>query len=59
MPGGLERFQKAEPLHFIPFRCFRRLPLLETPRARETAEAVLEPPRARQPGGRRPLVRQS
>jgi len=42
MPSGLKRFQKAESLHFIPFVCFHRLPLLEAPGARETVEAVLE-----------------
>jgi len=47
MPSGLKRFQKAESLHFITFSCFRRLPLLETPGARETVEAVLEQTRAR------------
>ena len=40
MPSGLKRFQKAEALHFITFSCFHRLPLLETPGARETVEAV-------------------
>ncbi len=39
MPSGLKRFQRAESLHFITFRCFDRLPLLETPGARETTEA--------------------
>jgi putative transposase len=47
MPSGLKRFQKAESLHFITFSCFHRLPLLETPGARETVEAVLEQTRAR------------
>ena len=47
MPSGLKRFQKAEALHFITFSCFHRLPLLETPGARETVEAVLERTRAR------------
>jgi putative transposase len=47
MPSGLTRFQRAESLHFITFSCFRRLPLLETPGARETVEAVLEQTRAR------------
>jgi putative transposase len=43
----LRRFQEAESLHFITFSCFHRLPLLETPGARETIEAVLEQTRAR------------
>ena len=47
MPSGLKRFQKAESLHFIPFSCFHRLPLLEAPGARDTVEAVLEAARAR------------
>lgn len=47
MPSGLKRFQKAESLHFVTFSCFHRLPLLETPGARETVEAVLEQMRAR------------
>jgi hypothetical protein len=29
MPSGLNRFQKAESLHFITFSCFHRFPLLE------------------------------
>ena len=47
MPSGLKRFQQAESLHFITFSCFHRLPLLETPGARETVEAVLEQTLAR------------
>ncbi len=47
MPRGLKRFQKAESLHFLTFRCFHRLPLLETAGAPETIEAVLEQTRAR------------
>jgi putative transposase len=47
MPSGLKRFQQAESLHFIPFSCFHRLPLLEAPGARETVETVLEQTRAR------------
>jgi len=47
MPSGLKRFQKAEALHFITFSCFHRLPLLETPRIKETFEVVLEQLRAR------------
>jgi putative transposase len=47
MPSGLKRFQKAESLHFITFSCFHRLPLLQTPGARETVESVLEQTRAR------------
>jgi putative transposase len=47
MPSGLKRFQKAEALHFVAFRCFHRLPLFETPGARETVEAVPQATRAR------------
>jgi putative transposase len=47
MPSGLKRFQEAKSLHFVTFSCFRRLPLLEAPAARETVEAVLEQARAR------------
>lgn len=47
MPSGLKRFQKAESLHFITFSCYRRLPLLQSPAAREMVEAVLEQTRAR------------
>jgi putative transposase len=47
MPSGLKRFQKAASLHFITFSCFHRLPLLDTPGALETVEAVLEQARAR------------
>jgi putative transposase len=47
VPSGLKRFQKAKSLHFIAFSCFHRFPLLETPGARETVEAVLEQTRAR------------
>jgi putative transposase len=47
MPYGLKRFQKAETLHFITFSCFRRLPFLEEPGPRNTAEAILEQIRAR------------
>ncbi len=47
MPYGLKRFQKAEALHFITFSCFQRLPLLESPGAKDTVEAVLEQIRER------------
>jgi len=47
MPSGLERFQRAESLHFITFSCFHRRAFLEAPGARETLEAVLEQVRAR------------
>jgi REP-associated tyrosine transposase len=47
MTYGLERFQKAEALHFITFSCFHRLPLLGAPQAKDIFEAVLEQTRAR------------
>ena len=47
MPSHLKRFQKAESLHFITFSCYHRLPLLESPSAKETFESVLEVTRAR------------
>jgi putative transposase len=47
MPYGLNRFQKAEALHFITFSCFHRLPFLQTPQPKDTIEAVLEQTRAR------------
>ena len=47
MPSGLNRFQKAESLHFLTFSCFHRLPLLQAPGVKESVEAVLEQTRAR------------
>ena len=47
MPSGLKRFQQAEALHFITFRCFHRLRVLEAPEARERFEIVLKQTRAR------------
>ncbi len=47
MPHGLKRFQNAESLHFIPFSCFHRLPLLQSAEAKEAFETVLEQVRAR------------
>ncbi len=34
MPAGLKRYYGKGDLHFITFRCYRRLPLLKTTRAR-------------------------
>ncbi len=42
MPTGLKRYQQTGDLHFITFSCYRRLPLLGTPAARNTFEEVLE-----------------
>jgi len=47
MPTGLKRYQTAHSLHFITFSCYRRLPLLEAPAAKETVEVLLEQVRAR------------
>jgi REP-associated tyrosine transposase len=35
MPAGLKRIYSKGHLHFITFRCYRRLPLLKTVRARD------------------------
>ena len=42
MPSGLKRYQQTGDFHFITFSCYRRLPLLETPRAKGTFEQTLE-----------------
>ena len=42
MPSGLKRYQQTGDFHFITFSCYRRLPLLETPRAKGTFEETLE-----------------
>jgi putative transposase len=42
MPWGLTRFQKSRQLHFITFRCYRRLPYLESDRAKRLFERALE-----------------
>ena len=34
MPAGLQRYHGRGHLHFLTFRCYRRLPLLKTVRAR-------------------------
>ena len=35
MPQGLKRYYGKQDLHFLTFRCYRRLPLLGTQRARD------------------------
>jgi putative transposase len=35
MPAGLKRYYGKGHLHFITFSCYRRLPLLKSPRARD------------------------
>jgi putative transposase len=42
MPWDLKRFQEARCLHFVTFSCYRRAPLLFTPRARDIFEQTLE-----------------
>ena len=42
MPWGLKRFQQARCVHFLIFSCYRRAPLLGTPRSRDIFEQTLE-----------------
>jgi putative transposase len=42
MPWGLYRFQQSHCFHFITFSCYRRQPLLDTPRAMHVFERSLE-----------------
>jgi putative transposase len=42
MPWGLKRYREARCLHFLTFSCYRRAPLLTTPRARDIFEQTLE-----------------
>lgn len=42
MPWGLKRFQEAGCLHFLTFSCYRREPLLASPRARDVFEQTLD-----------------
>ena len=42
MPTGLKRYQHNGDLHFVTFSCYRRLPYLNTPSAREIFEETLE-----------------
>jgi putative transposase len=42
MPWGLKRYHGTRDLHFITFSCYRRQPLLNSPRAKRTFELVLE-----------------
>jgi len=35
MPAGLRRYYGKGDLHFITFRCYRRLPLLKSARGRD------------------------
>jgi putative transposase len=47
MPSGLHRYQQGGGLHFITFSCYRRLPHLDTPSARNLFENALETARKR------------
>jgi putative transposase len=42
MPSGLRRYQQSRGLHFLTFSCYRRQPLLASPRARDLFELALE-----------------
>ena len=42
MPAGLRRFYGKGDVHFVTFSCFRRLPLLESPRMRDLFVKELE-----------------
>jgi putative transposase len=42
MPAGLHRTYGAHHLHFITNSCYRRLPLLDSPRARDRLLSILE-----------------
>jgi len=42
MPWGLKRYYGAGDLHFITFSCYRRIPLLHSPRRRDLFLKVLE-----------------
>src|SRR5438093_2582548 len=42
MPWGLKRFQQARCVHFLTISCYRRAPLLGTPRSRDIFEQTLE-----------------
>ena len=47
MPLGLHRFYGADHLHFITCSCYRRLPLLASPRTRDCFLTILEQTRQR------------
>lgn len=47
MPHGLKRFRQVESLHFLTFSCYRRLPLLQAPEAKDIVQIALERLRAR------------
>ncbi|HVP55499.1 MAG TPA: transposase, partial [Candidatus Eisenbacteria bacterium] len=47
MPSGLTRQQQTGSLHFLTFSCYRRQPLLASPRSRDLLELALEQSRIR------------
>jgi putative transposase len=47
MPWGLKRYYGSGDLHFITFSCYRRQPLLGSPRRRDLFLKVLEQVRRR------------
>jgi REP-associated tyrosine transposase len=47
MPSGLHRTYGAHHLHFITCSCYRRLPFLNSPRARDRFLSILEQARQR------------
>jgi len=42
VPWGLKRYQQTQHLHFITFSCYRRLPYLQSVRAKRLFELALE-----------------
>jgi putative transposase len=42
MTAGLKRYQQSGEMHFLTFSCWRRLPYLRTPQARDLFESALE-----------------
>ena len=42
MPWGLRRYQQSRQLHFVTFSCYRREPLLDSPRSKDVFESALE-----------------
>src|SRR5271165_6263848 len=47
MPRGLRLYQQSRCLHFLTFSCYRRLPFLASPRARDLFKRALEQARVR------------
>jgi putative transposase len=47
MPVGLKRYQQTGDMHFVTFSCYRRLPFLISPQAKQVFEEALETLRRR------------